>query len=235
MDGDIQRFKAVALAALLLAGCATVPVEQATSDVAPEVVARDPDPVSSPPVQVDPVQVDPMQVEPAALDAAAMQRAERVRKAGQGLPRGDEGYYLDVLFAELRQRVGDASLVQREANAIRIVLPPSVRFDVASDRLTAEADAVLAAMFVSLADYRALLVQVHGHTDASGPDPVNRRLSAQRALTVARLLRRLGVSADQLLALGHGSDKPVADNASEAGRQANRRVELVLLPVVALP
>jgi OOP family OmpA-OmpF porin len=86
-----------------------------------------------------------------------------------------------------------------------------------------------------LADLAALLVAhpewqltIEGYTDNEGSPGQNQALSQQRADAVKNFLVKKGVQADRLIATGHGKDHPIADNATTAGRSANRRVELKL-------
>lgn len=69
-------------------------------------------------------------------------------------------------------------------------------------------------------------IEVAGHTDSMGSDEYNMNLSQQRAEAVRNFMISKGVSADRLTAKGYGESQPVADNATEAGRFKNRRVEL---------
>ncbi|WP_168582886.1 channel-forming protein ArfA/OmpATb [Gephyromycinifex aptenodytis] len=69
-------------------------------------------------------------------------------------------------------------------------------------------------------------IEVAGHSDSSGSESYNKKLSTQRAEAVREILIAAGVPADQLTARGYGSSKPVADNSTDAGRLANRRVEI---------
>jgi OOP family OmpA-OmpF porin len=68
--------------------------------------------------------------------------------------------------------------------------------------------------------------EVAGHTDNRGAAQYNRTLSQRRAETVMRYLVSKGVEPARLTARGYGPDAPVADNRTESGRAANRRVEL---------
>jgi len=71
---------------------------------------------------------------------------------------------------------------------------------------------------------------VEGHTDATGTAAKNQQLSEQRAQAVRESLISAGVPADRVQAVGYGQSRPVADNASPAGRATNRRVEIVVAP-----
>ena len=69
--------------------------------------------------------------------------------------------------------------------------------------------------------------EVQGHTDSKGTDQQNQILSQRRAEAIVSTLVRLGVPPARLTAVGMGSRKPIADNATEEGRALNRRVELI--------
>ena len=73
------------------------------------------------------------------------------------------------------------------------------------------------------------LLQVEGHTDSTGTAALNRRLSQQRAESVMKYLASKGVPAGRIVAKGFGPDKPIADNATDDGREKNRRVEFNIL------
>ena len=70
------------------------------------------------------------------------------------------------------------------------------------------------------------LIEVQGHTDSTGSEEANQRLSQARADTVADRLVARGVPADRVRAVGKGEAEPLADNETEEGRALNRRVEL---------
>jgi len=78
----------------------------------------------------------------------------------------------------------------------------------------------------TLADNPSVKVEVGGHTDRTGSEPVNQRISLARANAVRAYLISKGVAADRITAKGYGSSKPVAPNNTPAGRATNRRVEL---------
>ena len=71
-------------------------------------------------------------------------------------------------------------------------------------------------------------VLVEGHTDNTGSDAINLPLSERRAQAVADYTRAKGVDASRITTKGYGSSQPLADNSTEAGRQANRRVEIAI-------
>ena len=71
-----------------------------------------------------------------------------------------------------------------------------------------------------------LRLEIGGHTDSTGPEDYNLRLSQTRAETVRRyLIERFGIAPERLVARGYGESQPIADNATPTGRTLNRRVE----------
>jgi outer membrane protein OmpA-like peptidoglycan-associated protein len=77
------------------------------------------------------------------------------------------------------------------------------------------------------------MIDVYGHTDPSGGDGINIPLSQNRAQSVATYLAQRGVNSARIATQGFGSSRPIADNGTEAGRAANRRVEIRIVPVAA--
>lgn len=101
-----------------------------------------------------------------------------------------------------------------------------VLFAFDSAQLTGEAQAQLAQISNRLTDAQVVGVKVAGHTDSVGSDAYNQGLSERRAQSVVDFLIAQGVAANKLSSQGYGEGQPVADNASDAGRAQNRRVEL---------
>ncbi|MDV3307410.1 MAG: OmpA family protein [Cyclobacteriaceae bacterium] len=81
-----------------------------------------------------------------------------------------------------------------------------------------------------LQDNPEIRVEIGGHTDNVGSDPYNRQLSERRAQAVFAYLSNNGVDPARLKTKGYGPDRPVGDNATEEGRQLNRRIEFRILP-----
>ncbi len=97
-------------------------------------------------------------------------------------------------------------------------------FDV-GDKVKKESIPELNRVVALLKDNPGLKVQISGHTDNVGTDAYNRQLSMQRAKTVVEYLISKGIDSERLSYKGYGSQKPVADNKTEEGRQKNRRTE----------
>ncbi|RAK59882.1 OmpA family protein [Phenylobacterium hankyongense] len=106
----------------------------------------------------------------------------------------------------------------------------SMKFPISKAELSPEATARLDAFVDKLkTDNRNVYVEVQGHTDATGPKDYNYKLGEQRAEAVRRYLNEHGVALNRIATISYGPDAPVAPNTDKAGRQANRRVVLIVL------
>src|SRR5215468_1854941 len=72
-------------------------------------------------------------------------------------------------------------------------------------------------------------IRIEGNASSEGSAQHNQKLSEDRARSVMKYLTEHGVAAGELVSIGYGVDRPIADNATEAGREQNRRVEFVIL------
>lgn len=104
-----------------------------------------------------------------------------------------------------------------------------VTFEHDSDRLTSESRNILSNVAADLKKFPRLRVELQGHTDSTGPDAYNLRLSQRRADSVRAYLLEQGVPSGQLTARGYGETQPIDSNASADGRQRNRRVVMHVL------
>ena len=101
-----------------------------------------------------------------------------------------------------------------------------VYFDSGGTILTPDSMMVLDRVVRSLQDWPTLRVEVAGHTDASGSEGYNMRLSIMRAESVRDYLAGQGIDPGRLVVQGYGESQPIADNSTEEGRAKNRRIEL---------
>ncbi len=101
-----------------------------------------------------------------------------------------------------------------------------VAFQPGSIAFTPESDAALAQLLALLEEHSRSRIRIEGHTDNTGPDAVNLRMSRDRASAVANYLMARGIAADQLIVTGYGSTQPIASNDTDEGRARNRRIEI---------
>ena len=120
--------------------------------------------------------------------------------------------------------------------AVRITLNGNVLFDFDSAELREEAVAELDRVAATIETYVGATVIVEGHTDAKGADSYNQGLSQQRAAAVQNyLLTADAMAPEQAVIRGYGESRPVATYETDEGRQANRRVDLIIIPRAAAP
>jgi peptidoglycan-associated lipoprotein len=111
-----------------------------------------------------------------------------------------------------------------------VLTDDSMKFGVSKAKLSPEAQARLDAFVDKLkTDNRNVYVEVQGHTDATGTKEANYRLGEERAEAVRRYLNEHGVALNRISTISYGADVPAAPNTKRAGREANRRVVLIVL------
>lgn len=151
--------------------------------------------------------------------------------AGVGALAGaGTGGYMDYQASKLRQElVGTGVQVKEENGQIYLVMPGNITFDTNEAFIKSSFQPVVTSIAKVLTEYDKTLVYVNGYTDNTGSDAINNPLSQKRANAVADFLKVKGVAANRLKATGLGSSNPIASNATAAGREQNRRVEIVLV------
>lgn len=138
-----------------------------------------------------------------------------------------------VVDADLADQFGSAlagtpAQVQREGRGLRIVLPAQLLFVTDTATVAPQASTALAPMLAVMAAHRGLHVKLRAHTDAIGSLAFNEEFSRQRAAATVVWLQEHGVPGEAIEAQGMGEVAPLADNTTPAGRERNRRVELLL-------
>lgn len=119
-------------------------------------------------------------------------------------------------------------LGQAEAERLQVRVPVADGFAPGKAEVQPALQRRLDILAAALAAEREVAVLVLGHTDSQGSEMYNLQLSIARAEAVAEQLRSRGVALERLAADGRGEAEPIADNATEAGRAQNRRIELEL-------
>jgi outer membrane protein OmpA-like peptidoglycan-associated protein len=133
--------------------------------------------------------------------------------------------------AELREKLREqlnVILETRETARGLIVNLSDVLFDTARHDLKPGAREKVAKIAGILLAYPGLQIEIDGHTDSVGADDYNQRLSERRAAAVRAYLVTQGIPPSTVTAMGFGEQQPVVSNTTAAGRQQNRRVELVV-------
>jgi outer membrane protein OmpA-like peptidoglycan-associated protein len=158
-----------------------------------------------------------------------MAETERARQAAASAEERTRQAEAEKLRAreELRQQLNIVLQTRDSARGL-IVNMSDVLFDTAQSTLRPGAREKLARVAGIILAHPDLKLQVEGHTDSVGDDAYNQRLSEQRAAAVSSFLTKQGVASDAISSKGFGETTPVASNDNAAGRQQNRRVELVV-------
>jgi outer membrane protein OmpA-like peptidoglycan-associated protein len=113
--------------------------------------------------------------------------------------------------------------------SLALIRTDSVAFEPGSSSFATGSGAALLELARLMTAYPSTRIRIEGHTDNTGPESVNLRLSRERAQAVASYLSSRGVAGNRLIAKGYGSTQPIDDNFTDAGRARNRRIELSYL------
>lgn len=164
-------------------------------------------------------------------------RTEKILGAGIGAVAGaGAGYYMDQQEKKLREKTAGTGVdVIRDGDNLILDLPSDVTFPVNSYTVQPQFQQTLATVAETLKEYEKTYIDVLGHTDSTGSDAYNQTLSENRAKAVANVLMGNGVQQARIATKGYGESQPKASNADAAGRAANRRVEIRLVPVTTTP
>lgn len=173
----------------------------------------------------------------AVIGAATSSKSDRAKgaligAAAGGAIGGGVGYYMDKQEAALRHKLADSGIsVVRNGNEITLVMPGNITFESAKASIQPNFESTLDSLSLVLQEFDKTAIQVVGHTDSTGSAGLNQTLSEQRAQSVKLSLQSRKIASGRIHASGVGSRSPIATNDTPEGRQANRRVELTLLPL----
>lgn len=137
------------------------------------------------------------------------------------------GNEMDKQAKEIEQNVKGAK-VERVGEGIQVTFESGLLYDFDSDVVRPEAKTNLRELSASLEKYPGTDLMIVGHTDQVGSLSYNQSLSQRRSRSAATYLISQGVSGSRIATRGLGETEPVASNETEAGRQANRRVEVAI-------
>ena len=178
--------------------------------------------------------------ERAALAAAKESLSKDVASKDEELAKlkATETQLQEKLKAELSS--GDVSLTE-DGGKLRVGLVDKVLFNSGESAINKRGEAVLLKVGSILANVADRQILVSGHTDQTpigekraSQFPTNWELSTARATTVVRFLQeKANVPGERLVASGYGEYHPVSNNKSSAGRAKNRRIEILLVPMIA--
>lgn len=147
----------------------------------------------------------------------------------------------DSLEEKMKEEISKGEIrLSQLAGRVQVDLVDKILFDSGEAMLSKRGEEVLARVGAVLAKVDDKQIQVTGHTDDSPPSdklkaiyPTNWELSVARAVNVTRFMtEKAGVPARRVVAAGYGQYHPIASNKDHAGRARNRRIEILLTPVL---
>jgi outer membrane protein OmpA-like peptidoglycan-associated protein len=150
-----------------------------------------------------------------------------------GVTGGVFSNYMQKQEQEMRQSLAsvEGASVQREAEILAVTFKSDLLFDVDSSVVKAGGYDELKRVADVLNAYPQTRLQIAGHTDSTGTELYNQRLSERRAEAVKEILVNYQVAPQRIRTIGFGQSKPIASNETLSGRQINRRVSITIEPL----
>jgi outer membrane protein OmpA-like peptidoglycan-associated protein len=119
-------------------------------------------------------------------------------------------------------------VTQTPDNQLKLAVPSDISFDIGRADIKPNFAPILDRFAQTLNEHPATRVRIVGHTDSTGSDAINDPLSVNRAASTRSYLASRGVDLQRIAIDGRGAREPIADNATDAGRARNRRVEIFI-------
>lgn len=154
------------------------------------------------------------------------------RNVPYGLMVSADGYVMYSTWLESDTgavRRKEIRLIPLSEAADKIIALQNIFFETGSAILLPTSDPELNKLLWTLRQNPTMIIEIRGHTDATGDDAVNQKLSEARAQAVYDYLVKRGIEPSRLSYVGLGESTPVADNSTPEGRQLNRRTEFKIL------
>ena len=156
-----------------------------------------------------------------------------------GVAGAGVGNYMDSQKKDFEKNLkteidrGDVIVERLPENLLMVTMSSETSFDVNSTVIKPGFKSTLGKIAAIVNRYGKTHLSLVGHTDNTGSRSYNQRLSEQRAAAIQRYFLSLNVIPQRMTIYGMGEDKPRASNATAHGRQQNRRVEIIIEPIVA--
>jgi len=155
-----------------------------------------------------------------------------------GIAGGAVGAYMDSQKKDFEKQLkeeiqrGDISVNKLPKDALVVTMTSQTSFAVNSSSIKSGFHSTMDKISTVVNKYGKTHLSLVGHTDSTGSRAYNQQLSVKRATSVNNYLRESGVIKERLSVYGRGEDNPRADNATDHGRSLNRRVEIIIEPIV---
>lgn len=138
------------------------------------------------------------------------------------------GKYMDKQAKEMEAKM-EAAKVERVGEGIRVTFDSGLLFALNSSELSAKSKEELRKFSEVLNKYPDTNLNINGHTDNTGSDELNQKLSEKRAQSVSKFLIGQKVTASRFTVSGYGETQPKVDNSTPENRALNRRVEVIVI------
>ena len=160
-------------------------------------------------------------------------RSAAIGAAVGGLAGAGVGRYMDQQEKKLREQTAGTGIeVIRQGDQIQLALPADVSFPSGQSQIQPQFYNSLNDVASTLNEFPSTAVDIIGHADSQGPEASNQVLSERRALSVQSYLSNQGVTPVRIASIGYGETRPIDTNETPQGRARNRRVEIILTPIV---
>ena len=172
-------------------------------------------------IKTQQLEITDLQHKIASLEGQSRQQQQRLKAENQ----------LNQLFSEVRGYFdpSEAEVYKRENQLI--IRLKAIHFPVGQSVIMPDNYALLGKVQRAIRAFGEPDVIIGGHTDSTGPEPLNEHLSQQRAEAVRQYLVANGILPfDKIIAVGYGSMRPLASNSTEKGRAMNRRIDVTIAP-----
>lgn len=151
---------------------------------------------------------------------------------------GAVGHYMDEQAEALEQKLSEEAAANKlyikpiGAHGVRVGIAGDYSFAVDSANLSFQAKKTYTKIANVFKNYPNTIIHVVGFTDSTGAASYNMKLSKRRASSVASYLANQGIKVKRIQTWGRGENQPIAPNSTKAGRARNRRVEIVVKPII---
>lgn len=160
-------------------------------------------------------------------------RAAAIGAAVGGLAGAGVGRYMDQQEKKLREQTAGTGIeVIRQGDQIQLAMPADVSFPSGQSEIQPQFYSSLNDVASTLNEFPSTAVDIIGHADSQGAEDFNQGLSERRAASVQSYLLNQGVRPVRLASIGFGETRPIATNETPEGRARNRRVEIILTPII---
>ena len=174
-----------------------------------------------------------------ALASKNRTKGTLIGAVGGGIAGGLVGNYMDKQKQDLDKSLakerdaGSITVVKQDDHSVKVTMTGQTAFDTGSSNIKPAFNSTMDKLADIVTRYGKTSLTVVGHTDNKGTTNNNQKLSEARAHAVGQYLRDKGVKEIRVVEIGKGEVEPRATNDTEEGRRMNRRVEILVEPIVA--